>query len=237
MMREKEMYFISGLIFLIITVNLNLCSAIYTDTGNLTQSVNDCGVLNTTNAVYNLISNVTNTTCFTINNSNITVDCGSYKITFSSYGFYSLSKNSTNIKNCIISRPSSTGGGIAIYLNNTANSTIENNIITTISNANSNYGIFLSSDSNTLSNNTITTSGGGNDGYGIILQSNSRFNTLSNNTITTGGEYAVGIYLASSNSSTLSNNAINTSGSFSHGIFISSSNSSTLSNNTITTSG
>jgi len=59
----------------------------YYDNSNLTQNVYDCGTLNTTNAVYTLMNNVTsNSTCFTILANNITFDGAGYMINYSANG-------------------------------------------------------------------------------------------------------------------------------------------------------
>ena len=69
----------------------------YQDSGELTQNVNDCGTLNTTNTVYTLTQNVTsNSTCFTILANNITLDGGGYTINYSANGTVGIGVNVTN---------------------------------------------------------------------------------------------------------------------------------------------
>jgi hypothetical protein len=109
-----------------------------------------------------------------------------------------------------------------IYFNNSSN-----NIITTISNANSNasYGIFF----NSSNNNTITTisNANSNANYGIY------FGSSNNNTITTisnaNSNSSSGIYFNSSNNNT-STTISNANSNASYGVYFGSSN-----NNTITT--
>ena len=99
-----------------------LVQAAYTDTSDLTQNVNDCGVLNTTNAVYTLTADVvSNSTCFNIMANNITLDGAGHIINYSAvstlgYAFNVTGFNSTTIKNAIIQEGTSvTNAKHAIY--------------------------------------------------------------------------------------------------------------------------
>ena len=130
-----------------------------------------------------LTNNVTNaSTCFTINASNLILDCVGYTITYgetaSGYGINnSGGYDNITVKNCIITKGSATGSAnYGVYLSNsTVNSTILNNTIFTNGTAN-NYGIFLSSSGdNILHSNNIS---GVNVTYMIFVDNASANNTL-----------------------------------------------------------
>jgi parallel beta-helix repeat protein len=196
---KKQIYFYIAILILMELI-LPFIFA-WSDDSTTVQNVDGCNELNTTNAVYTLISNVTSTgTCFTINANNITLDCQGYEINYSSnggdnkYGVFSLS-DVTIVKNCIIKEGLADGiYDSAIYFYSSDNGIINNNTITTIGN----YGrgiYLLQSLNNIISNNIITTSG--YFGYGISLETSSDSNIISNNTIITITDYGYGIYLQS----------------------------------------
>ncbi|MGB9707774.1 MAG: right-handed parallel beta-helix repeat-containing protein, partial [Candidatus Pacearchaeota archaeon] len=213
-----------------------------TETRNVSISgsipIDSCQTLNTS-GVYTLNQSVSsNGTCFNISANDIILDCSGYTINYSisaiGYGINNSDGfDNITIKNCNIVQGSSISYAYAIYGSGMANSTIQNNTITT--SGHYGYSIYLdSSSTNTLSNNTITTSG--SYGYGIYLYSSSNSNTLSNNTITTSGHYGYGIYLySSSNSNTLTNNTITASGGYSYGIYLASSSYSNITGNKMNT--
>ncbi|MCX6749026.1 MAG: right-handed parallel beta-helix repeat-containing protein, partial [Candidatus Pacearchaeota archaeon] len=111
----------------------------YTDTGQLIQDVDDCGILNTANAVYTLTGNVKgNSTCFNITASNITLNCQGYMINFSAnitgggVGVFVDSENYTTIENC---RIEGIGFSVlplyaqAVVVHSSSNTSINNNTI------------------------------------------------------------------------------------------------------------
>ncbi len=79
----------------------------YSDNGSLVQYPDDCGTLNTTNAVYYLYQNIINNDlsgdCIIISAQNITLDCNGYYIQGEDNftGVYSNRYNTT-VKNCNI---------------------------------------------------------------------------------------------------------------------------------------
>ena len=110
----------------------------FADNSSLVQTVDDCGTLNTTNAVYTMNQSVvSNSTCFTILANNITLDGAGYTINYSAtgtlgYGFNVSRYNYTTIKNAIIKEGSSTTNlKYAIFLSTSYNNTIFNNTINT----------------------------------------------------------------------------------------------------------
>jgi hypothetical protein len=73
-------------ITIIFLASLGFLSA-WADNTSLTQSVDGCNTLNTSNGTYTLTSNVTSTgTCFNITAQNITLDCQNNWITYSTAG-------------------------------------------------------------------------------------------------------------------------------------------------------
>lgn len=209
----------------------------WSDDSTTIQSVTGCNTLNTTNAVYTLIQNVSSTdTCFDIQANNITLDCQGYEINYSSnggnyeYGVYST-YDFTTVKNCnIIQRLMVGEGNHAIYyFDGASNGIISNNIITTSGDVAFGISLQAGSSNNFISNNKITTYG--STGRGISLQSNSNNNLFSNNIITTSGTNGYGIYLQSCSNNIYLDNIITTSGIYSYGIsLISDSNNNSFSN-------
>src|SRR3989344_4374120 len=152
-------------------------------------------------------------------------------ISADSYGIYLQNSANNNITNNIITASITySGRGIHLLANNFNNSILENTIIT--GSGSLSDGIYLwSSSSNNITGNTITP---GSTNKGISINTYSSSNILQNNTIITVGD---GIYLtSSSNFSTLQSNTITTSGSFGYGIYLQSGSNSNISSNTITTS-
>ncbi len=112
---------------------------------------------------YTLNQNVNSAeTCFTIAANDVELDCNGYTITYSQsavgYGIDNAGGyNNTVIKNCNIVQGSSNFVSYPIYCSGMTNSTITNNIITTLGD----YGVgiaFESSSTNIISNNSITSS-------------------------------------------------------------------------------
>lgn len=240
-MTKKEEYFrrfyLSFVAFFLL--NIWIVSAVYTDTGALTQSVNDCGILNTTNAVYTLTQNVTsNETCFAIRAHNITFDGAGYTINYSANGTLGnginvTSINYTTVKNSIIVEGNSTNNAkYAVYLSGASHSLFFNNSITTI--GASTYSFYLKTGpSNTPSNyNNISfnkinsTTGSGAVGIGF---DGSSYDYIGSNLISaTSNNGQLGITMTLGNHNYLYGNNIT---SPSHGISFSSNITNTTFSN------
>lgn len=77
----------------------------WADDGNLTQNVDGCNVLNTTNATYTLTSDVNSSgTCFNVTAENVTLDCDGYWINYSLGGIEEASGVYTNRINTTIKK-------------------------------------------------------------------------------------------------------------------------------------
>lgn len=194
--------------------------------------ITSCQSLDLTNTQYILQNNVSsNSTCFTINANNITLNGQGYSITYglngtgSQYGIYILG-NTTTVSNFTLVEGNNSGTSkYGIYVRNTNNNTINNIIINT--SGPSSYGIRIDSGSyNTLSNNIIITIGSAD---GIRMSpSNQNYNIISNNIITTSTSSARGIYSDSSFNNTFRNNYITTTHSTSEGIYFESGSDGNL---------
>ena len=183
---------------------------------NYTTSPN-CSSLNSDTT---LLANVSSPgTCFTINNSNLTLDCNGHTVTYGTGSSNSYGVNNTDgfnnitIKNCVIIKGSVSGTtNYGIYFSgNALNGTIENNSIST-QGTSQNYGIYLRNSGNFTSilNNTIFANGtSNNDGLILIKITNV---SIINNTISTNGTAInnVGINLNTCNNTLIQNNSINT---------------------------
>jgi len=183
----------------------------FTDYTLKSAGYNACGMLNLSNYVYTLTSDVESTeTCFNITANNVTLDCNGYKINYSTadilgYGVYAKNRLNVTVKNCNIYEGNSTTiFKHAIYYYNTSNGRIENNNFSTIG-INAYGAILLSSSNNIFSANNIWING--NDGVGAYLQLSSN-NSFSANNIWTNGSYANGAYLTSSSNNSFSANNI-----------------------------
>ena len=81
------------ILFVFIVFSISLTSA-WADDGTLTQNVDGCNQMNTTNATYTFIQNVSTTgSCFTVTANNITIDMNEKTITgdansLEDYGIY-----------------------------------------------------------------------------------------------------------------------------------------------------
>jgi parallel beta-helix repeat protein len=159
------------LIFVAVIGLVSLAFALFQDNGSLTQTLYDCGTLNTTNAVYTINQSIDGSgqTCLTVQANNITIDFNGFNITGDSLGadledgIYIDVYNDTKIINGIVS-----GFTRGVYsannygLNITGGNYSNNGPADDLTNANDGYGIYLSSSNNfTLSNfivNDITES-------------------------------------------------------------------------------
>jgi len=132
---KRKILFLFGVFSLIFL--LNLTSAL---------DISACQNLSVAGTTYNLTQNVniTGATCFNINVSNVTLDCGGFSVTgsnaSSTYGITTNAFNTT-IRNCNVSNFTT-----AIYINGADNGTISN--ISAYSTASSGYGVYLNSQSN-----------------------------------------------------------------------------------------
>ena len=163
-------------------------------------------------------------TCIEFNASNVEFDCQGHEITGSTggqqyYGILAEGKDNIAIKNCVIAGYAI--NGFAIYLNDTHNSTLNNNTV-----SDSGEGIVLeNSTHNDITNNKINNTNWAIDSW------QSSFNRIINNTIfnTTGvevigfGNICFAINIMNSNSNLIDNNYVSgtTAADFAVGIYIS----------------
>ncbi len=181
--------------------------------------VDACAVINdSTSLTANVISN---TTCFTINASNLYLNCSGFSI---SYGMDGTQNHS-----------------YGIFANNKTNLTIRDCTITDINNGSrNNIGINFTNVNDSLITNVSIQTNGTADNNGIMLWNSSR-NNIDYSTIRTRGTSLinVGIYVLNASSTNVTNTTIITdSNSFGYGILIDiTSHNSTALNNTISTSG
>ncbi|MBS3123060.1 right-handed parallel beta-helix repeat-containing protein, partial [Candidatus Woesearchaeota archaeon] len=163
-------------------------------------------------------------TCFTINNSNLTLDCAGYTAIYGTGGRgYGVNNtggwDNISIKNCKLQKAYTEDSfNYGIYIQNSKNSTINNNTIYT-DGVNWNHGIYTDGSINftVIDNNTIYTNGTGGSNEGIYfyeLSSSKINNTISNNTIYTKGASSenIGIEIGNANFTKVLNNIIRTNG-------------------------
>jgi hypothetical protein len=164
---------------------------------NTVFNLSICGELNESNSIYTLSQNVTAPgTCFTINATNVTLDCNGYTITYATATTGSaildgIGYDYTFIENC------------NIYLTSTQETS------PAIS--------FYNSDNGFINSTNITLSQKNNDG--IDLTSCSGY-SINNNTINITGDNSYGVFLALSNSNSFDSNIFYTNGSSSSGAYI-----------------
>ncbi|MBI2112895.1 right-handed parallel beta-helix repeat-containing protein [Candidatus Woesearchaeota archaeon] len=202
-----------------------------------------CGMVSSSLTLTSDVSN--DTTCFTINANDLTLDCARftayYGATGTGYGVNNANGyDNITIKNCNLKKNSTSGSGnYGLFFNQSVNNTIYNNTIITNGTLN-NYGIyFLFSDYSNISANTINATGTSAFNRGIYVTS-SISNSINNNTISTDGSHSnIGISLSLSNYSNISANTIDTNGNQNRnkGVNLSSSISNIISSNTILTHG
>jgi parallel beta-helix repeat protein len=204
--------------------------------------IDSCQSLISANTYYQLNQSVNSSgTCFSINASNITLDCNGFLINYSQGGLgYGVDipsgNNSITVMNCNITEGTSTISSYGIRILSSSNDTIFNNTITTFGEWG--FGIFLnlSSSLNIISNNLINTSQN-MDSHGIYLYLSSN-NTVSNNIIVTNYNGGYGISLESASNNAIINNSIATYDSAGRGIYLKSNSIfNAISKNNITTSG
>ena len=206
-------------------------------TSNFTVNV-ICGAL--TNSIL-MDRNVTSSgDCFTINASNVALNCDGYSITYATggsggEGVTSTGFNNVTVKNCFIKGGNIGGaadagirfmdGTVANFSNNTINS----------NGSSSASGIFVyNGTAVAIDNNTIATYGSGSGNTGIELGLNStRVNATNNIISTTGTFYNHGLEIGEgSHSNRFINNQITTndfgSKGFNNGIYLTKNSSNNL---------
>jgi parallel beta-helix repeat protein len=199
----------------------------FIDNGSLTQRVYDCGIFNTSNAVYTLNTSISNvTTCINITRSNITLNCNNYTINYSSggvlgYGISAIGVDNITVKNCrIIEGSATTNNKYALNFQNSSRGRIENNTINTTGNGAIGISLRIGSQNNTVYSNNIKTTNA--NAHGIYLTTRTNANNISFNRISTGGNPAYGIYLLTdSNRSEIYSNTVNTTNTNGIGIALS----------------
>jgi parallel beta-helix repeat protein len=171
------------------------------------STLSACGTISVS-GVYELNQSITSTTtCLTVTENDITIDCLGNTISYNSLGGNTqyginvilatvLLKNIT-IKNCIIRDVNASGTPVyGIQFTRVSDSYIFNNTIQTNGTA-SNHGIYMTSAcaNNVVENNTILAYGTTNTNYGINLVDESSNNTITGNNITVIGNISsYGIY-------------------------------------------
>jgi len=210
---------------------------------NYTTSAIDCGYLNSDTTMNQNVTS--NNVCFTINSSDITLDCAGYTISYGNDGsslknaIRTVSYNNITIKNCILEEGNSSGiSKWAIYFDDSANNTIYNNSVYTHSQTAA--GIYLTGTTtlnNNISDNYLESNGSGGDGLMIIYSSD---NLINNNIFnTTGIASAAPLTINTGNNNNITNNILNIDNSVSTGSVLSllSSNNCLVENNEITNGG
>jgi hypothetical protein len=201
-------------------------------------SISGCGVLDAENSLYSLAKNVESTgECFSINASNVMLDCQGHYIRYNSagsqaYGIYSTS-NSTKIKNCIIMSGDLNGmGGAGIYFVEAVNGEIYNNKI--IMDKDDQEGILLEESENVyIYENEFNISGPNSNA--IYSESSNLLKIEDNEIISSSNDNS--IYFEFSDYMTIINNFFNTSGGDGSSIFMDSSSYSNIFGNTIFSTG
>jgi len=151
--------------------------------------------------------------------------------------------NNTKIEYNIIRTNNTLSSGqlnYGVFVNQSSNNNIYENLIHADGRSQQNHGINISiSSSNTISNNRIWTNGSAQN-FGLTINSKSNYNNITNNKIITNGStYNFGIDISYSNNNTIINNTIYADGrgTTNSGIFFSNILNTLISNNTIHTSG
>ncbi len=142
--------------------------------GVVIGAASSCGVVNSNFILLNDIS--LNGTCFTINASDIEIDCAGYTIRGkrSGYGMLMNQLSGVKIKNCIISNFSS-----GIYFNYSTAGVVDNN--TLINNLKDGIGVLYSPSCNVTNNNIQY-----NGNYGIEIYNSSYARVINNNILSSG---------------------------------------------------
>jgi len=155
--------------------------------------VSGCALINQST---DLSANVaSNQTCFTVNASNLYLNCSGFSITHNVNGspraaaIEASNQRNITIQDCVITDVNASGTlGYGIRFTNVNDSRIVNTTVQTNGTGDTNHAIFLfrNSHRNTVANNTLRALGTGTDNYGVaIVESN--FNNITGNTIFTNG--------------------------------------------------
>jgi parallel beta-helix repeat protein len=177
-----------------------------------------CGVLNVPNSVCTLTQDLaSNSTCFTVNAANVTIDCAGHKITGSGnsgYGIYS-NQPKTAIKNCDVN-----AFYTGILIEGATQGTVENIKINSTSTSPNGFGIDLNlSSNNTITNATIYSA----HARGIFLSTSSG-NLIQSTAIATYYD-AISLY-SSSNFNNI--NGVNATSFAGYGTYVKSSSYNTI---------
>ncbi len=164
---------------------------------NETQLACPADISASTNLTQNLSSNGT---CFTITNSDLTLDCAGFTVAGNEtgIGINATDRSNVAIKNCLIINFSNN-----ILLEGTNNSFLINN---SLFNSSSNTLYITSSNNNSVLNTTVSTTAGA-----AILLSTAHNNTIANSTVFSNNSY--GILLTLSHNNLLMNNTVSVNSS------------------------
>ncbi|MEM4243044.1 MAG: right-handed parallel beta-helix repeat-containing protein, partial [Candidatus Woesearchaeota archaeon] len=183
------------------------------------------------------------TTCITIGNDNVTINCDGKTITFNTggggndYGITSDSRRNLTIANCTIISASASVSAVPINLYRTNSSLIINNTIKALST----NGIDVrSSFYNVITSNKVNATNP-NGNAGIKLRQTSAYNNITANTVLTNGSSVGNVAILAdfeSPNNTIANNFVVTGGSSSSNYGINSETGDTkIINNSINTTG
>lgn len=198
-------YKVLFLVVFLLLFNILLVSTDFVDDGSAQQNVTDCGILNTTNAVYTLNVSLTSSyDCIEINATNITLDCAGYNITFGNEtgGFGIVVSgdggetgiDNVTIRNCyLIQNESALNESTIFFGQGSENAVVYNNTIETYGNESN--GIQLGDDSvnaNISLNNVYTN---GTNSSGIVMSDNGLNAAIEDNNVLTLGYDGSGILI------------------------------------------
>jgi len=184
---------------------INFVSTDFVDDGTAAQNVTDCGILNTTDAVYTLNQSISSSfDCIEINATNITLDCAGYNITYgdATGGFGIVVSgdggetgiDNVTIRDCyLIQNESALNESTIFFGSGSENAVVYNNTIETYGNESN--GIQLGDDSvnANISLNNIYTNG--TNSSGIVIADNGLNTVIENNLVLTVGDDGSGIFI------------------------------------------
>jgi subtilisin family serine protease len=209
------------------------------------SNVAGCAVIN---ASASLTANVvSNTTCFTINASNLFLNCTGFSISYGmdgtqnqSFGILADNKTNLTIKDCSIRDINASGAfGVAINLTHVNESIIVNTTIQTNGTNNNNCIFTLRAYRNIIENNTLRTHGTEADNDCVYLQNGSSNNNITNNTIETNGSTSFNRGIRMQNTvenNTASRNVVRAREGIA-ALLVSAASGNIITNNTLVTNG